>query len=158
MAALLEPIAHNQQMVVICGIPWTQHYAKDNCSMSAFTWWRHQLKTFSVLLVLCEGKPPVTAGFPSVTRFFRNRQGKNIPGDAVVILGIERTLVAENLSSTEINQYAQRVVTFVMYRRDSVNQKGFLPRTMTLQRGVGIVWISLRSTDAKYVLQRTSSW
>ena len=69
-------------MVVICGIPWTQHYAKDNCSMSAFTWWRHQLKTFSVLLVLCEGKPPVTAGFPSVTRsvdvFFDLRLNKRL--------------------------------------------------------------------------------
>ena len=35
--------------------------------------WRHQLETFSTLLALCEGKPPVTGGFPSqriVTRGF----------------------------------------------------------------------------------------
>ena len=28
-------------------------------------WWRHKMETFSALLALCEGKPPVTAGFPS---------------------------------------------------------------------------------------------
>ena len=28
-------------------------------------WWRHQMETFSALLALCEGKPPVTGGFPS---------------------------------------------------------------------------------------------
>ena len=36
-------------------------------------WWRHQMGTFSALLALCEGNPPVTAGFPSqrpVTRKF----------------------------------------------------------------------------------------
>ena len=36
-------------------------------------WWRHQMETFSVLLALCEGNPPVTGEFPSqrpVTRSF----------------------------------------------------------------------------------------
>ena len=28
------------------------------------TWWRHQMETFSALLALCEGNPPVTGGFP----------------------------------------------------------------------------------------------
>ena len=28
-------------------------------------WWRHQMKTSSRLLALCEGNPPVTRGFPS---------------------------------------------------------------------------------------------
>ena len=28
------------------------------------TWWRHQIKTFSVLLAFCEGNPSVTGGFP----------------------------------------------------------------------------------------------
>ena len=28
-------------------------------------WWRNQMETFSALLVLCEGNPPVTSGFPS---------------------------------------------------------------------------------------------
>ena len=27
--------------------------------------WRHQMKTFSTLLALCEGNPTVTSGFPS---------------------------------------------------------------------------------------------
>ena len=30
-----------------------------------FTWWRHQVKISSALLVLCEGNPPVPGGFPS---------------------------------------------------------------------------------------------
>ena len=37
------------------------------------TWWRHQMKTFSALLDLCEGNSPVTGEFPSqrpVTRSF----------------------------------------------------------------------------------------
>ena len=29
------------------------------------TWWRHQMETFSVLLVLCAGNSPVTGEFPS---------------------------------------------------------------------------------------------
>ena len=29
------------------------------------SWWSHQMETFSALLVLCEGNPPVTVGFPS---------------------------------------------------------------------------------------------
>ena len=29
------------------------------------TWWRHQMETFSALLVLCEGNSPVTGEFPS---------------------------------------------------------------------------------------------
>ena len=30
----------------------------------ALTWWCHDMKTFSVLLGLCEGNPPITDGFP----------------------------------------------------------------------------------------------
>ena len=30
-----------------------------------YLWWRHQMGTFSALLVLCEGNPPITGGFPS---------------------------------------------------------------------------------------------
>ena len=29
-----------------------------------FSWWRHPMETFSALLALCEGNPPVTGGFP----------------------------------------------------------------------------------------------
>ena len=37
-------------------------------------WWRHEMEKFSALLVLCEGKPSVTGGFPPqrpVTQNFR---------------------------------------------------------------------------------------
>ena len=33
--------------------------------MCVFSWWRHQMETVSALLVLCEGNPLVTGGFPS---------------------------------------------------------------------------------------------
>ena len=38
-----------------------------------WTWWRHQMKTFSALLALCAGNSPVTGEFPAqrpVTRIF----------------------------------------------------------------------------------------
>ena len=41
--------------------------------MHGYTWWRHQMETFSTKLALCEGNPPVTGGIPSqmpVTRSF----------------------------------------------------------------------------------------
>ena len=31
-------------------------------------WWRHQMETFSASLVICDGNPPVTGGFPSQRR------------------------------------------------------------------------------------------
>ena len=40
----------------------TRHEAKF-CLIHS--WWRHQMETFSVLLVLCEGNPPVAGGLPS---------------------------------------------------------------------------------------------
>ena len=33
--------------------------------MSGHTWWHHDMGTFSMLLAICEGNPPVTGGFPS---------------------------------------------------------------------------------------------
>ena len=30
-----------------------------------FSWWRHQMQTFSALLAICEGNPPVTGCFRS---------------------------------------------------------------------------------------------
>ena len=32
---------------------------------SRWSWWRHQMETFSALLALCAGNPPVTGEFPS---------------------------------------------------------------------------------------------
>ena len=45
----------------------------------SYTWWRHQMKTFSALPALCEGIPPVSGGVPSqrpVTR--RSFQNSNL--------------------------------------------------------------------------------
>ena len=42
----------------------TTGVTKKNRS-DANSWWRHRMETFSALLALCEGNPPVTAGFPS---------------------------------------------------------------------------------------------
>ena len=42
-------------------------------SWGLYSWWRHQMESFSVLLTLCEGNPLVTGGFLSqrvVTRSF----------------------------------------------------------------------------------------
>ena len=41
--------------------------------VTTWTWWRHQMETFSALLALCAGNSPVTGEFPSqrpVTRSF----------------------------------------------------------------------------------------
>ena len=41
--------------------------------MQEVTWWRHQMETFSALLVICAGNSPVTGEFPAkrpVTRSF----------------------------------------------------------------------------------------
>ena len=38
-----------------------------------FTWWRHQMETFTALLAICAGNSPVTGEFPAqmpVTRSF----------------------------------------------------------------------------------------
>ena len=46
---------------------WVKH------SSQAFSWWRHQMETFSALLTLCTGNTAVTSEFPSqrpVTRSF----------------------------------------------------------------------------------------
>ena len=45
-------------------IPWqiTQRTVDQRCW---FTWWRHQMGTFSALLAFCAGNSPVTGEFPS---------------------------------------------------------------------------------------------
>ena len=44
--------------------PLYLHQPGDNC-FTLFTWWRHQMETFSALLALCAGNSPVTGEFPS---------------------------------------------------------------------------------------------
>ena len=46
---------------------------------AVYSWWRHQMETFSTLLALCKGNPPVTNGFPSqrpVTRSMLSKQSR----------------------------------------------------------------------------------
>ena len=45
----------------------------DDLAESPLSWWRHQMETFTALLILCAGNSPVTGEFPSerpVTRSF----------------------------------------------------------------------------------------
>ena len=56
-----------------CSIPWKLLVPRLlmpwlltlPCLLPFLLWWRHQMETFSALLALCEGNPPVTGGFPS---------------------------------------------------------------------------------------------
>ena len=46
---------------------------KDAPTITAKSWWRHQMEAFSALLTLCAGNSPITGEFPSqrpVTRSF----------------------------------------------------------------------------------------
>ena len=56
-------------------------------------WWRHQMETFSALLVLCVGTSPGSGDFPSqrpVTQsfdvFFDLRMNKRLIWDAIVVI------------------------------------------------------------------------
>ena len=58
--------------IVVMSYVWgVESYVLD--SNSPFTWWRHQMETFSALLAICAGNSPVTGEFPAhrpVTRSF----------------------------------------------------------------------------------------
>ena len=46
--------------------PWSQMGARISLGGSGyFSWWRHQMETFSALLALCEGNSPVTCELSS---------------------------------------------------------------------------------------------
>ena len=47
---------------ILMQVPMLYWYHFPNMVISC---WRHQMETFSALLALCEGNPPVTGGFPS---------------------------------------------------------------------------------------------
>ena len=60
---------HAAQITKSC---WRQPHI-DGHLKPLYTWWRHQMDKFSMLLALCEGNQPMTSGFPSqrpVTRSF----------------------------------------------------------------------------------------
>ena len=70
----LGSMSRYSAQILIC-IPHTGNvsiYISTNV-VCVYKWWRHQMKTFSVLLPLCAGNSPVTCEFPSqrpVTRSF----------------------------------------------------------------------------------------
>ena len=41
------------------------HTQKKNKKKILIAWWRHQMETFSALLTICAGNPPVTGKFPA---------------------------------------------------------------------------------------------
>ena len=52
-----------------------QHHKRLHClhwNITMGTWWRHQMETFSVLLALCQGNPPVYGRLPSQRPVTRN--------------------------------------------------------------------------------------
>ena len=58
--------------VLVYWARWTRsmfcrRHFSNTFSWTKFSWWRHQMETFSALLTLCEGLvvTPVTGGFPS---------------------------------------------------------------------------------------------
>ena len=62
--AAIWPNVSNSHTVILAGC---------ECVNMDHTRWRHQMETFSALLALCEGNPPVSGGFPSqrpITRSF----------------------------------------------------------------------------------------
>ena len=55
------------------GRAWWFDYKTNPLSHGYFTWWRHQMETFSALLAICAGNSPVPGEFPTqrlVTRSF----------------------------------------------------------------------------------------
>ena len=69
-----ENIITSLSRVIKMPVAFTRMCVVDgSMSLIIHTWWRHQMETFSALLVRCEGNPPVTGGFLSqrpVTRSF----------------------------------------------------------------------------------------
>ena len=62
-------VTSSGEMIFYCGRTAWGHSKMEKY----FSWWRHQMDTFSALPALCERKPPFTGGFPSqrpVTRSF----------------------------------------------------------------------------------------
>ena len=88
-----------------------------------FSWWRHQMDTFSALPALCERNPPVTGRFPSqrpVTRsfdiFFDLRLNKRLSKQSklrwfeiwVVIVGNQTWHLPTIFTRRHINKWTQR--------------------------------------------------
>ena len=59
MLTLGYKFCQNHQAVIHKCLPWKSHYNEK------FSWWRHQMKTFSAFLALCAGNSPVTGELPA---------------------------------------------------------------------------------------------
>ena len=51
------------KLVIIMWKVWRMWEVQTVNRWQKYTWWRHGMDTLSVSLALCEGNPPVTAGF-----------------------------------------------------------------------------------------------
>ena len=84
---------------VMFGLSLTSYCISGHCrGLFQYTWWRHQMETFSALLAICAGNSPVIGEFPAqrpVTRgfdvFFHLRLNKRLSlrlviWDAIVII------------------------------------------------------------------------
>ena len=56
-----DPIDRDRHSSIDGPVPWRIYFNR----LQGVTWWRHQMETFSALLVLCAGNSPVTGEFPS---------------------------------------------------------------------------------------------
>ena len=66
---------YNFAVLILLVLLWLPLYfsAASFALGDQFTWWRHQMETFSALLAICAGNSPVTGEFPAqrpVTRGF----------------------------------------------------------------------------------------
>ena len=77
------------------------------------SWWRHQMETFPVFLVLYEGNPPVTGGFPSQRPVMRSFYIFFHLPDRTIEQTIETPLIwdtiAPIMTSTWCNAYSRSV-------------------------------------------------
>ena len=76
----MESIHNWLYPVSLCGMKLLTHvlvtcmcYAdKSSGFLGSFSWWRHQMETFSALLAICAGNAPVTGEFPAQRPETRN--------------------------------------------------------------------------------------
>ena len=61
----MGPVIVHYGESVFCHYHWSQYSIVLSSPLHHFTWWRHEMETFSALLALCEGNSPVTGEFPS---------------------------------------------------------------------------------------------
>ena len=62
------PTGHSESVFINHSVGWNQHIHKPlahECFYSlGLSWWRHQMETFSALLVFCAGNSPITVNSP----------------------------------------------------------------------------------------------